>query len=256
MQNNRTYLSWIDDEALFTSVGFVYEALKISLNNTSLGYLQRNIVDPFSLIFETSFVDVSIEDWLKVEAQRQVQKRLSNAVGDFHQLILGSCDGWENLGTGHESGVDLRSNDGSIYAEIKNKYNTIKGSSKIDVLQNLITLANTHKKSTVYMVWIIMERPVSLEKNWVVNEISHPRVKLISGNRFYSLVTGVEDALQQLHSVLPEVIKEILKKSGELETTDITAIREIQSMMPSENSVTEVYKYFFNSAFGSTNSLL
>ncbi|MBI1279751.1 MAG: Eco47II family restriction endonuclease [Anaerolineaceae bacterium] len=249
---DRTYLSWIDDDALMNAVMKVYTSVSDAFASTSLKYLERNIIDPFSLIFETALTETTMEEWLKIEAQRQAQKKLSNTIGEFHQNILGSCQGWENLGTGHESGVDLRKVDGSIYAEIKNKYNTIKGSSKIDALQYLISLANWHKKSTIYMVWIIMDKTDFAEEQWIVSEVSHQRVKLISGDHFYSLVTGVDNALQQLHSTLPNVIKAIIDEHGAIKSTDIQAIADLHKHT-ADGSLKNAYDYFFKSAFRKSN---
>lgn len=247
---NRNYLTWIDDEALINAVIKVYMAVREAFSTTSLTYLERNIIDPFSLIFETALTGTSMQDWLKIEAQRQTQKKLSNMIGEFHQNILGACDGWENLGVGHDTGVDLRNADGSIYAEIKNKYNTIKGSSKIDALRHLIDLANWQKKSTVYMVWIIMDKADFTENQWVVSEQSHARVKLISGKEFYKLVTGVDDALYQLHAVIPQVIQNIMQEHGTIKSANIQAISDLQQHIPDDASLKTLYDYFFKSAFG------
>ncbi len=250
---NRTYLSWIDDDALVNAVMKIYTSVSDAFASTSLKYLERNIIDPFSLIFETALTETSIEEWLKIEAQRQAQKKLSNTIGEFHQNILSSCEGWENLGTGHESGVDLRKIDGSIYAEIKNKYNTIKGSSKIDALQYLISLANWHKKSTIYMVWIIMDKADFVEEQWIVSEVSHNRVKLISGDHFYTLVTGVTNSLYQLHAVIPKVIATIIEEHGAIKSTDIQAISDLNQRTSNDTALKSAYDYFFKSAFPKSN---
>ncbi len=250
--SNRTYLSWIDDEALINAVMKVYRSVNDAFESTSLKYLERNVIDPFSLIFETALTDTSMQEWLKIEAQRQAQKKLSNTVGEFHQNILGSCEGWENLGVGHDTGVDLKSSDGLIFAEIKNKYNTIKGSSKIDSLQYLIRIANANKKSTIYMVWIIMDKADYTEAQWIVSEVSHPRVKLISGESFYAFVTGVPNALYQLHAVLPQVIKKIIDEHGAIKSTDIQAIADLNQQTP-DDTLKSAYDYFFKSAFPKSN---
>jgi hypothetical protein len=250
---NQSYLSWIDDEALTSAVRKIYTSVSDAFASTSLKYLERNVIDPFSLIFETALTETTMQEWLKIEAQRQAQKKLSNTIGEFHQNILGSCAGWENLGVGHESGVDLRTLDGSIYAEIKNKYNTIKGSSKIDALQHLIDLANWQKKSTIYMVWIIMDKADFTEAQWVVNEVSHQRVKLISGHYFYRLVTGVDNALYQLHAAIPQVIKAIIREQGIIQSTDIQAISDLKQHTADDESLKNAYDYFFNSAFPNSN---
>ena len=57
--------------------------------------------------------------------------------GDIAQKVLGNFFGWEDLGTGHESGLDIRKKDNSAIIELKNKWNTCNSSSNKAVLDKL-----------------------------------------------------------------------------------------------------------------------
>jgi len=58
-----------------------------------------NIIDPFLMIFEMGSFNLDSTSWTSNEMVRQAQKTLSNKIGWFHQKMLGSIDGWEDLET-------------------------------------------------------------------------------------------------------------------------------------------------------------
>jgi hypothetical protein len=61
-------------------------------------------------------------------------------------------------------------------------------------------------------------------------EYSHSRVYKISGDRFYALLTGEEDALFQLYTILPAAIREYLERNQNTETTTgSSALEEIKT---------------------------
>lgn len=55
--------------------------------------LYKNVIDPFSALFDASYQGISFDQWLKQEQSRQIQKTFQNAIGTFHQAILGSMPG-------------------------------------------------------------------------------------------------------------------------------------------------------------------
>lgn len=239
------YLTWLSDDDLFVAVERVYNSLYLAWTSKSLQDLQRNVVDPFSLMFETYWLsEGSIEEWIRSEVQRQIQKTLSNAVGNFHQEVLGSCSGWVNLGIGY--GVDLKRKDDTMFAEVKNKYNTLKGSNHVDMWNKLSDLARKHRNSIVYMVWIINKpSKSSFDEVWTVSGMRHERVRLISGDLFYDLASGTENALSELYRVLPLVMKEVVQKHDSLNPSDVKAIQEMEDLTDLEAA----YHYFFDAAF-------
>jgi Eco47II restriction endonuclease len=71
--------------------------------------IHRNVVDPFSILFQLSGFGISSDVWLTSEMTRQAEKTLQNHVGAFHQNILGAVSGWNNLRTGNI--IDLECTD-------------------------------------------------------------------------------------------------------------------------------------------------
>jgi hypothetical protein len=125
--------------------------------------------------------------------------------------------GWENLGIGQ--GVDLVCHSRKIIAEVKNKHNTVTFGKLADqyyMLERLVTpKVSQYKDYTSYFVNIIPRRPKRVDETFEPSDkdkgMKCPKNELIritDGASFYSLVTGVDDALKQLFKVLPTVIED------------------------------------------------
>jgi len=140
---------------------------------------------------------------------------MQNAIGDFHQEILGAIPGWKNLGVG--GGLDIANNKMKIIAEVKNKYNTTKGNHQVEIYDAIkVKLRSTEFKDyTGYFVEIIPKRKKIYNKPFTPsdNKISRRRpirnkIRVIDGVSFYTMATGRRKALQELFEVLPQVIAE------------------------------------------------
>ncbi len=82
-------LSWIADKVLLEIVSNILEIAQNAKTSAENDF-NKNVIDPFSALFEISGFDIDYETWFKNETTRQVQKTLQNHVGDFHQKVLGS----------------------------------------------------------------------------------------------------------------------------------------------------------------------
>lgn len=211
------YVDWIAD----TDFRFVTAALIDSVESCiekSNENLRRNVIDPFTLLFEMSFFQLSGIEWEKNELRRQAQKALTNAVGNFHQKILGSLAGWQDLGT--ENQVDLRNTQRQIIAEVKNKFNTLNSGGLVRLYDTLNALVSkkesVFKGYTAYYVEIIPKNAVRFDECFTPSNASTgarcnsiSQVRRIDGASFYALATGVDDALAQMFMALPKVICDI-----------------------------------------------
>lgn len=140
---------------------------------------------------------------------RQIDKSINNSIGTFHEQILGGIKGFE---IGNLSGFDIKAIDNTLFADIKNKHNTMNSSSSESLFQKLAKYADNYKKANCYWVQILAKG--SFVEKWAgeINgkEYSHSRVYKISGDQFYALLSGQEDALYQLYKALPFAIKDYL----------------------------------------------
>lgn len=213
------YLNFIDDQSLTTAVLKVLDraiSAKASVTNT----FHANVIDPFGALFEAGGFDVSHDEWVRNEQMRQAQKTLQNHVGAFHQNILGSVNGWDNLSVG--GNVDLKCDEKKIIAEIKNKHNTVTGAKLINDYESLKNLvmpnSSVYKGYTAYFVNIIPKSPVRFNKPFTPSDkatsapgSSNEKIRIIDGASFYDLVTGQQNSLEELFNVLPRVISDIQK---------------------------------------------
>jgi len=208
-------LSFISDAALATAVTRLL-AIAAEARVKADKQFERNVIDPFALLFEMSGFNANESAWLAGEKNRQVQKSLQNHVGNFHQVVLGMMQGWQDLGTGGV--VDVVCPERKLIAEIKNKHNTVKGSDKVKIYDHMETLVMTkghqYKDFTGYYVEVIPKSGARYDKPFTPPDSAtgqprraNPLIRQIDGYSFYALVTGVPDALEQLFVALPDAIE-------------------------------------------------
>ena len=157
------------------------------------------------------FNEINENDYIKAEINRQVDKTISNAIGDFHQKLLGCIEGLNDLGVGN--GCDLVNDEQTIFAELKNKHNTMNSSSSEATIQKLIHFADEYPDANCYLIQIIATRSINELWKGTFNKTyyEHPRVRKISADKFYELVTGIPDAFYQLCTVLPQATKDYVE---------------------------------------------
>ena len=99
------------------------------------------------------------------------------------------------------------------------------------MFQKLRTYADNYKKSKCYWVQILAKGSFNELWQGEINgkEYSHSRVYKISGDQFYALLSGQDDALFQLYTALPMAIKDYLNsiEQGEAEKEN-SALDEIK----------------------------
>ena len=83
---------------------------------------------------------------------RQIDKSINNSIGTVHEQILGGIKGYE---AGNMSGYDIKAKDNTLFADIKNKHNTMNSSSAEALFQKLVRYADDYKKAKCYWVQIL-----------------------------------------------------------------------------------------------------
>ena len=228
------YVNFVSDEHLLKCVENLHKSYLKAKNNISKKSFYTNKVDTIKLTFDAKFNGINEEDLIQSEILRQIDKSINNSIGTFHEQVLGGINGYE---VGNLSGFDIKAEDNTLFADIKNKHNTMNSSSAEALFQKLARYADDYKKAKCYWVQILAKG--SFNELWKgdINgkEYSHSRVFKISGDQFYALLSGEEDALFQLYKSLPIAIDDYLKSiennSSEKENS---ALEEITS--ETENS--------------------
>lgn len=243
------HLSFITDEHLLNCVENLYNSYEKAKANISKSKFYKNKIDTIKLTFDSKFNDLDEQTLIKTEINRQIDKSTNNSIGTFHEEILGGIKGFE---IGKLSGFDIKAKDNTLFADIKNKHNTMNSSSAESLFQKLATYADTYKKANCYWVQILAKG--SFCEKWFseINgkEYSHSRVYKISGDKFYALLTGNEKAFFELYSVLPKVINDFLKTKVDKKENNDSALKEItESAKESKRSILneitfENYSYY------------
>lgn len=197
----------------------------------SLAQFKRNIIDPIKLTFDVHVYKRGIEEVIDAEVMRQLNKSNENLIGYFHQNIFKYVgNGWEVPETG-EDGWDVENHKRNIFAEFKNKHNTMNSSSSKAVHARMRGLVEGNSRATCYLVEAIAT--TSQDIPWVdahtsMREDRQKRLRRISIDRFYNMVTGDENAFANLCSVLGMVIDDTLAANPRV-IEENSVLREIQA---------------------------
>jgi len=223
------YVDFISDEHLLNCIENLHKAYLKAKNNITKKNFYSNKVDTLKLTFDAQFNDINQENLIQAEILRQIDKSINNSIGTFHEQILGGINGFQ---IGNLSGFDIKANDDSLFADIKNKHNTMNSSSAESLFQKLRDYADDYKKAKCYWVQILAKGSFCELWKGDINgkEYSHSRVYKISGDQFYALLSGKENALFQLYKVLPTAINDYLSSTEKSDTVkENSALDEIKS---------------------------
>jgi len=214
---SNSYLPFLKDDVLLAAAQIVNTKFQEGCQETNI---EKNSIDAFGSFFETCFYGNTFKDWLGAERYRQLQKTLQNAIGTFHQFLLGSMPGCQDTGQ-NRGGIDILNPRFSWIAEVKNKHNTVKGSDRKSVYDNLAHFIKVYedeysKPFTAYYVEVIPRGGKSY------NEVFQPtdnlkggqhrprnsKIRIISGPLFYDLASGHKDSLLKILLALPKVLRD------------------------------------------------
>lgn len=202
-------LDWISEADLTSCV----QTLLDRANKTKSD--KANVMDPFSALFDMAVTGMNYPEWRNSERRRQQQKTLQNAIGDFHQSVIGSIAGWDNKQVGKV--VDLVNEDEKIYVELKNKFNTLKASDRDKVYNTLLSYQSKTGKYEGYTCYLVemltparMDRPFAPPSNTTgLRAVAVENIREIDGVTFLAKITKSPTAFQDLYRVLPLILQKL-----------------------------------------------
>jgi hypothetical protein len=203
-------LNWIDIEKVIAIAEHRFEkSIKAVQENAK----SAGKVDPTLSIVRAGILGqpMVVED--TIDETVSITKTIQNAVGLFHQDILGTVTGWSSSGTSGGS-IDLRGTSPitkkSIIAEVKMRWNTIKASDEKNIWDDLKhAVSLTGSDSIGYVFQIIPKTNTAYDTPWKVSgRESNEKIRCADGVTAYHLVTGKPDALSELLTILPHVMTE------------------------------------------------
>jgi hypothetical protein len=154
------------------------------LNDTHVSHTQ---CDPFTKNCILSFNNLTDSEWVAYHKKIEKERAISMAIGNFHQCVMGSFDGWVNYKTGHVSGCDIGTVDDTCVVEIKNNTNTMNSDSKKNVFKKLLEQKQAGKRAI--LVVINSNQKKKIDSNGIEE---------ISGREFYTDLSGSETFFDDL----------------------------------------------------------
>lgn len=146
------YLDFITDEHFFKCIENLHNSYLKAKADISKRKFYSNKIDTVKLTFDSKFNKIDEENIIEVEILRQIDKSINNSIGTFHEQILGGIQGYE---IGNSSGFDIKAVDDTLFADVKNKHNTMNSSSAEALFQKLARYADDYKMAKCYWVQIL-----------------------------------------------------------------------------------------------------
>ena len=207
------YLNYISDEDLEKHIKETLDQYRETLKKIDLNKFNDNIIDPIKLTFDSIVYNKKLKVILNEEIARQRDKTNTNAIGYFHQKIFK----YINNCSVPSQGFDIIFDNGTLkyYVELKNKHNTMNKGGADSVYINLQNQALKEPNCICALVEVIAKTSQNIKWQRTLNgqKVENDRIRRISIDKFYEIVTGEKDAFLQLCKVLPEIVTKIVNKT-------------------------------------------
>lgn len=200
----------------------------------------KNIVDPVKLIFDKTVYNSSWEQIIGNEIFRQRDKSNNNDIGYFHQRIfqyINNCvvpsTGWDVIYK-NNNGIIMPDGDrvSTIYVEMKNKHNTMNSASAGKTYIKMQHQLLEDDDCACFLVEAIAQKSQNIKWETTVDgkKVSHKKIRRVSLDQFYSIVTGDEDAFYKICINLPSVINSVIGDEGKELAPHDTVIEELRKI--------------------------
>ena len=204
-----------------------------------LSRFNSNLIDPIKLIFDKSVYNESWSELISNEIFRQRDKSQTNEIGYFHQRMfqyIKDCtvpkEGWDVIFSPRNGIVIEGERVSKIYVEMKNKHNTMNSSAAQKTYIKMSSMLLEDDDCACFLVEAIAA--CSQNKAWTTTvdkrKVKHKRIRRVSIDKFYEIVTGQEDAFLKICLALPDVIKEVLLKRDDLKIPVDSVYNELKEM--------------------------
>ncbi len=205
------YLKFISDKCLKKLIlDEVVKKYDQALKKYDLNRFYSNKIDPIKFTFDSEFFNIKIEKVIEKELMRQRDKKVNNAVGKFHHNVFKCINGWFVP----NSGFDIINSQNTIFVEIKNKHNTMNSSSAEKTYLKMLRKVAESQNNKCFLVEVIAKKSQNII--WTITidgeKYSNDRIRKISLDKFYEIVTGQKEAFKNLISAILEIIKDISKE--------------------------------------------
>ena len=222
-------LSFISEKDFTNHVKDTIDKYGEKLESFDIVRFNKNIVDPIKMIFDKTVYQTSWDEIVGNEIFRQRDKSNNNDIGYFHQRIFqyinnchvpdnGTEGGWDVIFQVPE-GITLPEGDvvHTVYVEMKNKHNTMNSAAAGKTYIKMQSQLLDDDDCACFLVEAIAKKSQHIKWSTTVDgkSVSHKKIRRVSLDQFYALVTGQEDAFYKMCMVLPKVIEKVVNEGGE-----------------------------------------
>ena len=222
-------LSFISEKDFTNHVKDTIDKYGEKLESFDILRFKNNIVDPIKMIFDKTVYQTSWDEIVGNEIFRQRDKSNNNDIGYFHQRIFqyinnchvpdnGTEGGWDVIFQVPE-GITLPEGDivHTVYVEMKNKHNTMNSAAAGKTYIKMQSQLLDDDDCACFLVEAIAKKSQNIKWSTTVDgkSVSHKKIRRVSLDQFYALVTGQEDAFYKMCMVLPKVIEKVVNEGGE-----------------------------------------
>ena len=232
-------LDFISDKNIFDHVKKTVEKYRFEIN---LATFNKNLVDPIKMTFDAKIYNKNIEDTIEAEIIRQIDKTNTNEIGYFHQNLFKYIDpNW----TVPAHGYDVINEEKHFFVEMKNKHNTMNSSSSQKTYMRMMSKVAKDPMATCALVEVIAKK--SQNEIWKVSldgeSVSDERIRKISIDKFYEIVTGQKNSFRNLCEVLPAILDDVVASINIRNQTN-TVFEELKEISP--NLMKSIYLLSFS----------
>ena len=196
------------------------------LESYDIKRFNKNIIDPIKMIFDKAVYGSDWQTLISNEIFRQRDKTNNNEIGYFHQRLFDYFKSCHVPKNGTEGGWDViyRTNAGyqikgdanvhRIYVEMKNKHNTMNSSAASKTYIKMQHQLLEDDDCACFLVEAIAKRSQDIPWSTTVDgkKVSHKRIRRVSIDKFYEIVTGDKDAFYKICMALPIVVDTVIKE--------------------------------------------
>lgn len=237
-------LNFISEEDFTKHVAATIAQYDKKLLPIDIEKFNSNIVDPLKMIFDKNVYQYSWEELIGNEIFRQRDKSANNDIGYFHQRIFQYIDncrvpdngkegGWDVI-FHNEEGIDLPDGDRvrTVYVEMKNKHNTMNSSSAGKTYIKMQNQLLQNDDCACFLVEAIAKKSQNVKWTTTVNgsNVSHKRIRRVSMDQFYALVTGCDTAFYDMCMELPNTISKVVSTDKNIAIPHDTVIDELKEI--------------------------
>lgn len=252
-------IEWISEADFLRHVRETVEQYNNKMRPYTVEDFNKNVIDPVKLTFDKAISGHTWEEQIELEIFRQRDKSNNNIIGYFHQRIFQYIDRCEVPPNGQKGGWDVIVDvpDGykidesntvhKIYAEVKNKHNTMNSSSSDSILNKMKRQITADDDCCCMLVQAIATKHQN--EKWTYKDFNNRRVRIVSIDEFYRIVTGDPTAFHKICEILPEYIQKAMGEGDSVKMPRDVVIDQLTHNIGDKDKDTAIRLALYQMAF-------